>query len=272
MNTQHGKIGIFDSGFGGLTIMKSIVEALPEYDYLYLGDTARTPYGTRSSDVVYEFTKQATDYLFNEGCSLIILACNTASSDALARLQKDYESEPHKKVLGVIIPTVEHDALYTDTKPIGILATEGTVNSGAFVREIKKVDSAQKVVQSPAPLLVPLIENGETDTPMLDLALAQYLAPLLQKKIGSLILGCTHYSIIADALTKHLPQDVVIIQEGPVVAAKLADYLTRHKNIKKSLSTHSTREFLTTDRTNRFANLGSTFYGTTITPQNITLT
>ncbi|MEK9153633.1 MAG: glutamate racemase [Patescibacteria group bacterium] len=262
-------IGVFDSGFGGLSILKEIVRVLPQYDYLYLGDTARTPYGTRSQEVIYQFTEQAVNFLFKQGCQLIILACNTASAEALAKIQQDYlpKHYANRRVLGVLIPAAEQAVAKTKNNRVGVLATSGAVASKAFVREIKKIKPAIQVFQNSAPLLAPLVEEGEHNSVMVDLALAKYLQPLLRKNIDSLVLGCTHYGLLEKKIKKIIGPKIAIISEGKVVAKKLADYLRRHPVIKQKLSRNGRREFLTTDLTDKFQKLGSCFFGRNIEPQ-----
>lgn len=266
---HKGSIGVFDSGFGGLSILKDIVKKLPEYDYVYLGDTARTPYGTRSMEVVYKFTKQAIDFLFANGCKLIVIVCNTASADALPKIQREYFSSRYagnKRVLGVIVPALEEAILTTKNKRVGLIATEGTVNSGTFKRELAKRVSRVKLFSQPAPLLVPLVEAGEHTSKAVKLILTQYLKPLLAKKIDTLILGCTHYGILETEIKKITGKKIYILSEGKVVARKLADYLSRHPEIDSRLSKKSKRTFYTTDLTEKFQKLGTRFFGQPISP------
>ena len=257
------RIGVFDSGFGGLTILKGIVQELPKYDYVYLGDTARTPYGTRSPEVVYEFTKQAVDFLFTHGSELILFACNTASSDALRKIQREYipKRYPGKKVLGVLIPAAEEAVRVTKRGRIGVIATEGTVLSDAFPRELSKLDSRIRVFQKACPLLVPLIEAGEHRTPAARLILKNYLRPLLLKHIDTLILGCTHYGIIERDIRKITGKNVRIISEGSVVPRKLKKYLAGHSDVEQKLSRGGHIAFYSTAATNKFERLGSVFFG-----------
>ncbi|MFH1611955.1 MAG: glutamate racemase, partial [bacterium] len=218
-------IGFFDSGFGGLNILKEVVKELPEYNFIYLGDTARVPYGTRSKNLIYQFTEQAVDFLFNKNCQLIILACNTASCDALRKIQQEYLPKKHsdRRVLGVLIPAAEEAESKTKNNRIGIMATEGSVSSGAFEREIRKLNLKVKVIQQSCPLLVPLIESGEKNSILMNLALEKYLQLLINKNIDTLILGCTHYGIIKNKIQKQVGNNVKIISEGQVVAKKLKD-------------------------------------------------
>jgi len=257
-------IGFFDSGFGGLTILKQVVKSLPEYSYIYLGDNARTPYGSRSQNVIYEFTKEGVTELFNRGAELIILACNTSSSSALRKIQQEFlpESFPNKKTLGIIIPTAEEIA-DGNSRIIGILATKATVNSLAYPKEIAKINPKIKIYQQACPLLVPIIEAAETNWEGLDLAIKKYLNKLFQKsrKIDTIILGCTHYAIIENKIKKYLPSDIKIIPQGPIIAEKLKDYLIRHKEIENRLSKTGEKIFLTTENSERIKKLSQIFYG-----------
>lgn len=259
-------IGVFDSGFGGLTILRGLVKELPNYNYLYLGDSARAPYGSRSQEVIYEFTKQAVDFLFAHDCELIILACNTASSEALRRIQMEHlpQFHPNKKVLGVIIPAAEAAALKTKNKKVGVVATEQTVASQAFVRELHKLDPKIQVFQNACPLLVPIVEAGEHRGAIAESTLQQYLAPLLKEKIDTLILGCTHYGILEKKICAIVGENMSIISEASVVAKKLRNYLKRHPEITARLTKNHTRTFYSTDRTEKFTSLGSQFFGAPI--------
>lgn len=266
-------IGVFDSGFGGINILRGIVKELPEYSYIYLGDTARTPYGTRSKDVVYEFTKQAVDFLFCHNCELIIFACNTASSDALRRIQQEYlpKNYPDKKVLGVLIPAAEEAITKTKNNKIGVIATNGTVQSAAFVRELTKLNVKIKVFQKPCPLLVPLVEEGEHNSKATEIILQKYLKILKSKSIDTLILGCTHYGILENKIKKILGSQVTVISEAHVVPHKLKDYLKRHPEIDKQLDKNGTVSFYSTDLTDKFVILGSKFFGKKIKAYKVSL-
>jgi glutamate racemase len=271
--SRNKSIGIFDSGFGGLDIMRGIVKKLPEYGYVYLGDTARVPYGTRSKEIVYDFTRQAVDFLFKKNCELIVIACNTASSDALRQIQRKYVSKYYagKKVLGVLIPAAEAAVAKTKNKKIGVMATEGTVASGAFAREISKINPEIKIFQAACPLLVPLVEAGEQNSKITDLALQKYLKPLIGKKVDTLILGCTHYGVLENKIKKIAGSHVDIISEAKVVAEKLKDYLERHQEIDKKLAKKGRRNFYSTDLTKKFQVLGSKFFGQKIKVQKAVL-
>jgi glutamate racemase len=255
------QIGVFDSGLGGLLITHSIIQALPEYDYLYLGDTARVPYGSRSQEVIYRFTEEAVDYLFLQGCQLIIVACNTASAEALRRIQQEYlpRRYPTRRVLGVLIPAVEDTVTITKTGRIGVLATQGTVRSGAFVREITKLKPDAYITQQPAPLLVPLIEMGGVKfaKPILE----EYLAPLRDDRIDCLMLGCTHYPILKDLITKLLGPAIRVIDQNEIVPRKLADYLRRHPEIETKLTKDRRRTFIVTDLTPHASALAEQWFG-----------
>ena len=253
--------------------MREIVRKLPRYNYIYLGDTARSPYGARSQETVYKFTEQAVDFLFKKGCWLIILACNTASSEALRKIQQKYlpENYPGRKVLGVVIPASEEAVAKTTGSRIGVIATNGTIKSNAFKRELQKLNPKIKVFQQAAPLLVPLVEAGEHDSKITDLILRGYLRSLLKNKINTLILGCTHYGILEKRIKKIVGKKVKIIAEGKVVAGKLSDYLKRHPEIEVKIAKKSKRVFYTTDLTDNFSVLGSRFFGGKIRPKKIKL-
>lgn len=271
--TRNGSIGVFDSGFGGLDVMRGIVKKIPQYDYVYLGDTARVPYGTRSQEIIYGFVKEAVDFLFGEGCELIIFACNTASSDALRRIQKEYlpKNHPGKNVLGVIVPAAEEAARISKNKKIGLIATAGTVESGAFVRELKKLDSKIGIFQKACPLLVPIVEAGEHDSRVAGLMLEKYLNPLIGKKVDTLILGCTHYGILEKKIRKIIGGKIKIVSESKILGKKLEDYLKRHPEIEKRLSQKGKRQFYSTDLTDNFQILGSRFFGRKISAKKAEL-
>ncbi len=266
-------IGIFDSGFGGLSIMKGIVRELPEYDFVYLGDTARVPYGTRSKEIVYEFTKQAVDFLFKNNCELIVFACNTASSDALRLIQRVHVPRKYrgKKVLGVLIPAAEEACEKTSNNKIGVIATGSTVASGSFIREMRKINPQVQVYQKACPLLVPIVEAGEYNSPAAQEIIKKYLKPLTDKKIDVLILGCTHYGILEPKIKKIIGKDVKIISEDKIIGGKLRDYLKRHPEIVKKLGRNGRRVFYSTDLTDNFQRLGSKFFGRKINVKKASL-
>lgn len=265
---RNASIGVFDSGFGGLAILKEIQKMLPQYRYVYLGDTARTPYGTRSKEVVYQFTLQAIDFLFKHNCEIIIIACNTASAEALRRIQQEYlpKKYPNRRVLGVLIPAAEEAVLRTKNRRIGVLATEGTVQSGAFPREIRKIGVGVSIFQQAAPLLVPLVEEGEHRSKAAELIVRKYLRPLQDKGIDTLILGCTHYGHLEGLVKKIVGKNIKIISEGRVVAGKLKDYLKRHPEIESRLTKKRQIVFYSTDLTDRFKRLGKVFFGKPVQP------
>lgn len=270
-----GPIGVFDSGYGGLTILKEIRERLPQYDYLYLGDNARAPYGSRSFDVIYEYTWQAVQALFDRGCSLVILACNTASAKALRSIQQKQlpHLAPDKRVLGVIRPSTEALGTMTTTGHVGILATEGTVKSESYVLELAKFAPDVVVQQHACPMWVPLVENNQFNTPGGIFFLQQDLLALLQKdtKIDTILLGCTHYPLLKSVLEELLPDHIRVISQGPLVAEKLEDYLTRHTEIAQSCSMNGTVRYLTSENAGDFAANASRIMQTTIEAEHITL-
>lgn len=272
-NIRTQSIGVFDSGFGGLSILRGMVKELPEYDFVYLGDTARVPYGTRSSDIVYEFTRQAVEFLLAKDCGLVILACNTASSDALRRIQREYLPKyfPDRNVLGVLISAVEEATRKTRNGNIGILATPGTVRSGAFVREIAKINPETKVFQNACPMLVPLVEAGEVSSPATDYFLKKYLKPLLAKKIDTLILGCTHYGLLEPKIRGIVGSEVHILSESRIIGKKLRDYLARHPEREQTLGKRGARKFYSTDLTEYFQTLGKRFFGEAIRVEKVEL-
>jgi len=265
------KIGVFDSGYGGLTVLKELVEKLPEYNYVYLGDNARTPYGTRSFETVYKYTLQAVKYLFSIDCNLVILACNTASSKALRSIQQNDlpTLAPNKRVLGVIRPSVEVIENYTKTGVVGVLATSGTVASRSYILEITKISPELKVFQQACPMWVPLVENNEHHSEGADYFVKKYIDELFfqNKNIDTVILGCTHYPLLEDKIRKYLPNGVKILSQGKIVAPSLKDYLFRHTEIKSVLSKNNKCEFLTTDIPLLFDNKAKIFMNNNSIPK-----
>src|SRR3989344_1770009 len=248
------QIGIFDSGVGGLIVARAIHKLMPEYDYVYLGDTKRAPYGNHSAKVVYEFTRQGVEFLFNkEHCGIVVVACNTASALALRKLQKNLKN---RKILGVLIPAGEEAAKF---RRVGVLGTIGTVASGVFPADIKKLDKRVQVFQNPAPVLVPLAEAGERARAMP--FIKEYLEPLLKQKINALVLGCTHYPIFKKQIKKITGKKVKIISQDEIVPKKLKDYLNRHSEIKNKLSRKRTTKILVTDITPHIQKLTRTWFG-----------
>ena len=249
-------IGVFDSGYGGLTILRQMRHALPQYDYLYLGDNARTPYGTRSFDVVYEFTLQAVERLIGMGCQLIILACNTASAKALRTIQQ--RDLPRlgadRRVLGIIRPTAECIGSISRTRHIGVLATEGTVRSQSYQLEIAKLHPDIIVTAVPCPMWVPLVENHEYDSPGADYFVQKSIDTLLAADplIDSIILGCTHYPLLLPKIERYTPAGITVIPQGQYVARSLADYLERHSEIETRLTRGGLCTYLTTESPDRF--------------------
>ncbi len=273
--SMESPIGIFDSGYGGLTILREIKRLLPEYDYLYLGDNARAPYGTRSFDIVYRFTLQAVNELFSRGCRLVILACNTASAKALRTIQQNDlpTIDPSRRVLGVIRPTVEALEGLTRTGHIGLFATPGTVRSDSYRLEIEKLYPGMKLTGHACPMWVPLIENNEAHHPGADYFVRKDTNALMtaDPDIDTVILGCTHYPILYSKIREALPPSVNIVSQGEIVASSLADYLTRHPEIEQTLSRTGASAFLTTESADSFSPMASLFMRTPITSTQITL-
>jgi len=272
---KYSPIGIFDSGYGGLTVLKEIVKELPQYDYLYLGDNARAPYGARSFETVYEYTLQCVNYLFNQGCELVILACNTASAKALRTIQqKDLPLiDLNKRVLGVIRPTTEIIGNYTKTNCVGVLGTAGTISSGSYIVEIEKFYPNLKVYQQACPMWVPLIENNELNNEGADYFIKKNVQQLMQQQpaIDAIILGCTHYPIIKQKIKQYLPQNVKLLSQGTIVAKSLTHYLQRHSKIEKKISKNKTLHFCTTDLAEVFDKAASIFFDTQVNSKHVEL-
>lgn len=272
---QPGPIGVFDSGYGGLTILSKIREALPEYDYIYLGDNARTPYGTRSFEIVYEFTLQAVNKLFEMGCHLVILACNTASAKALRTIQMNDlpNIDPDRRVLGVIRPTAECIGSMTQTRHVGILATAGTIKSESYPLEVYKLFEDIKVSGEACPMWVPLVENNEANSEGADFFIRKYIDNLLAKdrQIDTLVLGCTHYPILLPKIQKFIPQGVKVVAQGEYVATSLKDYLHRHPEMDMKCTREGKCRFYTTEAEDKFIESASMFLNENITVQRITL-
>ena len=270
-----GPIGVFDSGYGGLTVLRQIRELMPQYDYLYLGDNARAPYGTRSFEVVYQFTLQAVRQLFQMGCPLVILACNTASAKALRTIQqRDLPLiDPTRRVLGVVRPTAECVGDITRTRHIGIMATPGTIRSGTYNIEIQKLHPDVQVTGQACPLWVPLIENMEHQSPGADYFVRKYIDELLRRdpQIDTIILGCTHYPLLFDKIRQFTPSHIRLISQGDYVAHSLDDYLHRHPDMAQRLTTGGACRFLTTEQPSAFADNATAFLGSTIEAEHISL-
>lgn len=256
-------IGVFDSGYGGLTILSEIRRLLPQYDYLYLGDNARAPYGSRSFDVVYDFTLQAVKHLFSEGCKLVILACNTASAKALRSIQQNDlpKIDPSRRVLGVIIPTVEALGSLSRSKHVGVVATPGTVMSHSYAIETAKLFPEIAVEELACPMWVPLIENNEASGPGADYFVEKYCSTIMRRDpaIDTLLLGCTHYPLIMDKIRKYVPETVNIVPQGRLVAESLKNYLQRHPEIEKECSKGGKTIFETTENPEKFDALAELF-------------
>jgi len=273
MNQQP--IGVFDSGYGGLTVLKEIVHQLPQYDYLYLGDNARSPYGTRSFETVYHYTLQCVRWLFAQGCPLVILACNTASAKALRTIQqKDLASiNPDNRVLGVIRPTSEKIGEFTNTKNVGILATKGTVLSESYIIETNKFYPEVNVYQHACPMWVPLVENNEYEGAGADFFIEKDIKALLAASPGidTILLACTHYPLLKHKIMRFLPKGVRLLSQGEIVAESLADYLHRHPEMEKRLSKEGQLQFFTTDSTEDFDAHAAIFYGTQVGSRHVDL-
>ncbi|MCF8460739.1 MAG: glutamate racemase [Flavobacteriales bacterium] len=265
---MNGPIGVFDSGYGGLTVLKEMTALLPQYDYLYLGDNARAPYGTRSFESVYAYTRECVFKLFDAGCPLVILACNTASAKALRTIQqKDLpKMDPRLRVLGVIRPTAEVIGNYTSTGKVGVLGTRGTILSESYPIEIGKTFPQLEVHQQACPMWVPLIENNEHLGAGADYFVKKYVNQLLDKEsdIDTILLGCTHYPLLADKIAQHIPAQISIVSQGEIVAASLKDYLNRHPEMEHACSKDGSRRFLTTDDTTTFDEHASIFFGSEV--------
>lgn len=257
------RIGVFDSGYGGLTILEQFRALLPQYDYVYLGDNARTPYGTRSFEVVYQYTLQCVKKLFEMDCALVILACNTASAKALRTIQqKDLPLlDPNRRVLGVIRPTVEAIGHLTQTRHVGLLGTEGTIQSGSYPMEIQKIYPDIAVTGQACPMWVPLIENNEYQSEGADYFIKKYIDQLLQNdpQIDTLVLACTHYPLLLDKIRMHAPKHMHIVSQGPIIAESLAHYLQRHTEIESKLDKNGQCIFYTTESVEKFKQSASTF-------------
>ena len=275
MNNASGPIGIFDSGYGGLTILHGIRQLLPQYDYLYLGDNARTPYGTRSFDVVYEFTRQAVVRLFEMGCHLVILGCNTASAKALRSIQQNDlpKLDAQRRVLGVIRPTAEVIGSLTHTRHVGIFATEGTIKSESYTLEIHKLFPDIKVSGVACPFWVPLVEYNEADSPGADYFVKKRIDQLLRldPEIDTVILGCTHYPLLMPKILKYLPAGVRVVPQGEYVADSLKDYFRRNTALERKCSKGHTVRYLTTENPDKFKEQAQIFLHEPVEVENITL-
>lgn len=273
--SQRNPIGVFDSGYGGLTVLKEIVHQLPQYDYLYLGDSARSPYGNRSFDTVYQYTLQCVKWFFDQGCSLVILACNTASAKALRTIQQNDlpRLAPDKRVLGVIRPTAEIIGQFSETGKVGVLATNGTVASESYPMEIGKFFPSLAVVQQACPMWVPLVENNEQHSKGADYFVKKNLEEIFEKgeDIDVVLLACTHYPLLKDKIEEYLPVGVKLLSQGEIVAVSLADYLHRHPEIESRCSKEGRRSFFTTDSTEDFDQHATVFFGQEVQSKHVDL-
>lgn len=273
MLQPKGPIGIFDSGYGGLTILKEIRKAMPDYDYLYLGDNARAPYGTRSFDVVYHFTLQAVEYLFSRGCHLVILACNTASAKALRTIQQQDlpRIDASRRVLGVIRPTVEKIVEGGHNRHVGVLGTPGTINSRSYELEVAKLNPDISVHAQACPMWVPLVENREAESDGADYFVKKYIDSLMNQSDGidSVILACTHYPLLLPKIKKYMPQSIDIISQGSIVAESLKDYLRRHAEMDNKCTKGGECHYLTTENVDKFEELASLFLGYDVCAEHV---
>lgn len=270
-----GPIGVFDSGFGGLTILEGIRNRMPQYDYIYLGDNARTPYGTRSFDVVYEFTLQAVKKLFSFGCPLVILGCNTASAKALRSIQQNYLpfNAPDRRVLGVIRPTAEIVGKLSTSKHIGVLATEGTIKSESYNIEIEKLYPGSYITGQSCPMWVPIVENNEFDKPGADYFVKDSIEKLLDKDplIDTIILGCTHYPLLMDKINKYCPKNIKIVPQGKYIAESLEEYFIRHNDMNDRITKNGTCKYFTTESRTKFRECASLFLKEDVYVERVTL-
>jgi glutamate racemase len=269
------RIGIFDSGYGGLSIFRGIQELLPDYDYIYLGDNARTPYGSRSFETILSFTTECVEFLFHRDCHLIIIACNTASAKALRSIQQQYLPErfADRRVLGVIRPSVEQMCRQTRSRTVALWATEGTVRSMSYLLELEKLAPGTRLVQQACPMLVPLVEAGELEGPPVEYFVDKYWRQTEQaaSDIDTLLLACTHYPLLADAIRERVPDSIRLLLQSDFVAPSLQDYLHRHPEHDRRLSRGGTRQFLTTDRSEAFDRLAAIFLGYEICSERVDL-
>lgn len=273
MMSEKGPIGIFDSGYGGLTVLKSIKKELPQFDYIYLGDNARAPYGSRSFEVILEYSLEAVKWFFKQGCPLVIFACNTASAKALRTIQQRFlpDWDATRRVLGVIRPTVEAIEKYTKTNKVGVLGTIGTIVSDSYPIEIEKLFPKIKTYQQACPLWVPIVEHEEMNNAGADFFIQKDIQALLHqdKDIDTIILGCTHYPLLINSIRRFVPEHVNLISQDSIVAASLADYLSRHPEMEQRLNKHSEIRFFTTDNVDLFNKRAKIFFGEEVTAQRV---
>jgi len=275
LSNTPGPIGVFDSGYGGLTILHGIRQLLPQYDYLYLGDNARAPYGPRSFEVVYEFTRQAVVKMFEMGCHLVILGCNTASAKALRSIQQNDlpQLDPERRVLGVIRPTAEIIGTLTESRHVGVLATEGTIKSESYTLEIQKLWPDVQVSGVACPFWVPLVEYNEADSPGADYFVKKRIDELMRKDaaIDAIILGCTHYPLLMPKILKYLPNGVRIVPQGEYVAGSLQQYFERHPQIEQKCSRGASVHYLTTESPEKFKEQAQIFLHEPVEVENVVL-
>lgn len=275
-NLAAGAIGVFDSGYGGLTVLEGLREALPQYDYIYLGDNARAPYGVRSFEIVYRFTLEAVQYLFDMGCPLVILGCNTASAKALRTIQKNdlpVMDDPTRRVLGVIRPTVERLGELSRSGHIGVFGTPGTIASRSYDMEVDKLYPGFSVTGHACPMWVPLVENREATSPGADYFVKQEIERLfdVDPLIDTVILGCTHYPLLLEKIRKYLPEGVTVVVQGQLTGSSLTDYLCRHPEMERRLSRGASCRYLTTESADRFSEMASVFLDTPVCAEHIVL-
>ena len=269
-------IGVFDSGFGGLSVLRSLRERLPQYDYLYLGDNARAPYGTRSFETVHRFTLQCVQYLFNQGCPLVILACNTASAKALRNIQQNWlptSDDPTRRVLGVIRPTAEAVAETDTNGHVGVFATPGTIASSSYDIEIHNLRPDFKVSGHACPMWVPLVEEGYANSPGADFFVREGVDALMaiDPKIDTVLLACTHYPLLYNKIRQYTPANATVVCQGEIVADSLRDYLVRHPEMERRLTRGGTARFLTTESADKFSSLASLFLGHDVAAERVEL-
>ncbi len=273
LSDKPAPIGIFDSGYGGLTILRDIQQRMPDRDFIYLGDNARAPYGSRSFDVVYTFTLQCVQRLFEMGCHLVILACNTASAKALRNIQQNDlpRLDPERRVLGIIRPTVEQVGLTSQTRHIGLVGTTGTVQSMSYPLEFKKLYPDITVTDKACPMWVPLVENNEHNGDGADFFVKKYIDELIKKdeQIDTLILGCTHYPLLIDKIKKYLPERVRIVSQGELIAESLENYLSRHENIDAKCTRNGVTKYYTTESVEKFNEAASIFLNKKVEAQHL---
>lgn len=274
MNIKHS-IGVFDSGYGGLTVFKSIAEKLPQYNYIYFGDNARSPYGDHSFETVYQYTLECVEWLFAQGCQLVILACNTASAKALRSIQQNVLpfKYPNNRVLGVIRPTAEIVGSFTSSSTIGVMGTRGTINSESYLIEINKFFPEVKVLQQSCPMWVPLVENNEHLDPGADYFVEKYINELLDKdsNIDCILLACTHYPLLIPKIMEKLPENVSILGQGDIVADSLVLYLGNHPEIESMVATEGKKSFYTSGDEEVFNRHATIFFGSEVISHHITL-